>query len=150
MRLHSDIYDSDIRTLCHYQNEEEMCCYQKPLWFHNGVDPNYLERKEGKKIIFNDALNTFYIRLYDVRHMVKDHSERNSAAATIWATLSDYQKGFQRQDSTYHGLCYISHEASIICTIYNCFIIIFMLLKKITQKCHRLICIFYFMYFYVR
>ena len=25
--------------------------------------------------IFNDALNTFYLRLYGVRHMVKDHSD---------------------------------------------------------------------------
>ena len=30
-------------------------------------------RKEGN-ILFNDALNTFYLRLYGVRHMVKDHS----------------------------------------------------------------------------
>ena len=31
----------------------------------------------GKKgnVLFNDALNTFYLRLYGVRHMVKDHSE---------------------------------------------------------------------------
>ena len=33
-------------------------------------------RKEGKRyILFNDALNTFYLRLYGVRHMVKDHSD---------------------------------------------------------------------------
>ena len=25
--------------------------------------------------LFNDALNTFYLRLYGVGHMVKDHSE---------------------------------------------------------------------------
>ena len=29
-------------------------------------------RKEGT-VLFNDALNTFYLRLYGVRHMVKDH-----------------------------------------------------------------------------
>ena len=47
------------------------------------------EKKEGN-VIFNDALNTFYLRLYGVRHMVKDHSdsERKPAAAT-WATLFD-------------------------------------------------------------
>ena len=27
-------------------------------------------------VLFNDALNTFYLRLYGVRHMVNDHSER--------------------------------------------------------------------------
>ena len=25
--------------------------------------------------LFNNALNTFYLRLYDVGHMVKDHSD---------------------------------------------------------------------------
>ena len=30
--------------------------------------------KEGN-ILFNNALNTFYLRLYGVRHMVKDHSD---------------------------------------------------------------------------
>ena len=31
-------------------------------------------RKEGN-VLFNDALNTFYLRLYGVSHMVKDHSD---------------------------------------------------------------------------
>ena len=26
-------------------------------------------------VLFNDALNTFYLRLYGVRHVVKDHSD---------------------------------------------------------------------------
>ena len=26
-------------------------------------------------VLFNDTLNTFYVRLYGVRHMVKDHSD---------------------------------------------------------------------------
>ena len=47
---------------------------------------------EGKKgnVLFNDTLNTFYLQLYGVGHMVKDHSdsERKPAAAT-WTTLSD-------------------------------------------------------------
>ena len=48
-----------------------------------------ITRKEGN-VLFNDALNTFYLRLYGVRHIVKYHpdSERKPAAAT-WATLSD-------------------------------------------------------------
>ena len=28
-----------------------------------------------RKVLFNDTLNTFYLRLYGVRHMVKDHSD---------------------------------------------------------------------------
>ena len=30
--------------------------------------------KEGN-VLFNDALNTFYLRLYGVIHIVKDHSD---------------------------------------------------------------------------
>ena len=44
-------------------------------------------RKKGN-VLFNDALNTVYLRLYDVRHMVKNYSYRKPAAAT-WAILSD-------------------------------------------------------------
>ena len=46
------------------------CCFKKKkkkLKFFEG-------RKEGN-VLFNDALNTFYLRLYGVRHMVKDHSD---------------------------------------------------------------------------
>ena len=33
--------------------------------------------EEGRKesFLFNDALNTFYLRLYDVGYMIKDHSD---------------------------------------------------------------------------
>ena len=43
-----------------------------------------------ENVLINDVLNTFYLRLYGVGHMVNDHSdsERKPAAAT-WATLSD-------------------------------------------------------------
>ena len=35
-----------------------------------------LSRAERERnVLFNDALNTFYLRLYGVRHMVKDHSD---------------------------------------------------------------------------
>ena len=49
----------------------------------------FMGRKEGN-VLFNDTLNTFYLWLYGVGHMVKDHSdsERKPAAAT-WAILSD-------------------------------------------------------------
>ena len=45
--------------------------------------------KEGN-VLFNDALNTFYLRLCGVGHIVtyNSDSERKPAAAT-WATLSD-------------------------------------------------------------
>ena len=78
-------------------------------------------RKEGRKegtVLFNDALDTFYLRLYGIDHMVNDHSDSergnplpppgllfpiNSKGSFICTTL--------RQDSTYHGLCYTSRGA---------------------------------------
>ena len=47
------------------------------------------DRKEGN-VLFNDALNFFYLRLYGVGHMVKDP---------------------YRQDDTYHGFRYTSRGA---------------------------------------
>ena len=40
-------------------------------------DENSIERhnQTERNVLFNDALNTFYLRLYGVRHMVKDHSD---------------------------------------------------------------------------
>ena len=47
------------------------------------------QEKEGN-VLFNDALNTFYLRLYDIRHMVKDHYEREETRCRhIGYTLSD-------------------------------------------------------------
>ena len=52
--------------------------------------------------LFNDALNTLYLRLYDARHMVKDHS--------------DSEKG--NPLPRLHGLLFpISRKGSFICTI---------------------------------
>ena len=38
----------------------------------------HLLRSKEENVIFNDALNTFYLRLYGVRHLVKDHSDSES------------------------------------------------------------------------
>ena len=57
-------------------------------------------RKEGS-VLFNDALNTFYLRLYGVRHMVKDHS--------------DCERG--NSLSPYGLLFPINSKGSFICTI---------------------------------
>ena len=46
-----------------------------PLDINDDGDNDTLHRKEGN-VLFNDTLNTFYLQLYGVRHMVKDHSER--------------------------------------------------------------------------
>ena len=69
-------------------------------------------------VLFNDALNTFYLRLYGVRHMVKDHSdsEKGNQLPPHRLLLSINSKGSfialsHRQDNTYHGLCYTSRGA---------------------------------------
>ena len=36
---------------------------------------NYDHKEEGRSVLFNNTLNTFYLRLYGVGHMVKDHSD---------------------------------------------------------------------------
>ena len=57
-------------------------------------------KKEGN-VLFNDALNTVYLRLYGVRHMVKDHS--------------DSEKGNPLPP---HRLLFtINNKGSFICTI---------------------------------
>ena len=33
------------------------------------------ERERERDVLFNDPLNTFYLRLYGVKHMVKNHSD---------------------------------------------------------------------------
>ena len=62
--------------------------------------------KEGN-VLFNDALNIFYLRLYGVGHMLKDHldSERgNPLPPQRFFYMSN------RQDSTYH-IIYTSRRA---------------------------------------
>ena len=69
-------------------------------------------------VLFNDALNTFYLWLYGVRHMVKDHSdsERGHPLPPQRLLFPISSKGSfictsHRQDSTYHSLCYTSRGA---------------------------------------
>ena len=74
-------------------------------------------RKEGN-VLFNDALNTFYLRLYGVRHMIKDNSDSekgnplppHSYSLRLTARVLLYAPS-HRQDSTYHSLCYTSRGA---------------------------------------
>ena len=72
--------------------------------------------KEGN-VLFNDALNTFYLQLYGIRHMVKDHSDRREETCcrhmgySFRLTRVLLYAPSHRQDSTYHGLCYTSRGA---------------------------------------
>ena len=88
--------------------------------------------KEGN-VLFNDALNTFYLRLYGVGHMVKDYSDSerernvlfNDALNTFYLQLygircmvkdhSDSEKG--NPLSPHRLLLSINSNGSFICTI---------------------------------
>ena len=57
--------------------------------------------RKGGNVLFNDTLNTFYLRLYGVGHVVKDHS--------------DSERGNPLPP---HGLLFlINSKGSFICTI---------------------------------
>ena len=81
-----------------------MTCYSLSLchsWLAGRSGLVFQQRERERNVLFNDALNTFYLRLYGVRHMVKDHS--------------DSEKGKPLQP---HGLLLsISSKGSFICTI---------------------------------
>ena len=71
--------------------------------------------KEGN-VVFNNALNTFYLWLYGVGRMVKDHSdsERGNPLpphGLLFPISSNGSFISHRQDSTYHSLCYTSRGA---------------------------------------
>ena len=69
-----------------------------------------------RNVLINDALNTFYLRLYEVGRMANDHSnsERGNPLPPLHgiffrlaARVLLYAPS-HRQDSTYHGLWYTS------------------------------------------
>ena len=82
------------------------------------TDGDTFQGRKEWNVLFNDALNTFYLRLYGVRHMVKDHSdsEKETRCRHIGYSLRLTTRVLlyapaHRQDSTYHSLCYTSHGA---------------------------------------
>ena len=81
MRYRFNTPSYDERTLYHGVVDDD---YDNDYDDDDDSDDNSLvcgvgmiERKKEKEriFLFNDALNTFYLRLYGVRHMVKDHSD---------------------------------------------------------------------------
>ena len=63
----------------------------------------YKEGKEGN-VLFNDVLNTFYLRLYGIRHMVKYHSDSHMGFSFRLTARFFLYAPSRRQESTYHGL----------------------------------------------
>ena len=75
-------------------------CFKMGVEEYVGTSKSRRGRKEGN-VLFNDALNTFYLRLYGVRHMVKDNSDSE-----------------RRNPLPPHGLLFsINSKGSFICTI---------------------------------
>ena len=80
---------------------------EKRPWYVTILSVGWKDRKE-RNILFNDALNTFYLRLYGVRHMVKNHSdsERGNPLPLHRLLFPISSKGFflyapsHRQDNT--------------------------------------------------
>ena len=75
-------------------------------------------RTKERNALFNDALNTFGLRLYGVSHMVKDHSDneritscRHMGYSFRLAAKVILYASSHRQESTYHGFCYTSRGA---------------------------------------
>ena len=98
------------------RNLVELCNTLTNLWF----DAIWIAatQKEGRSVLFNDALNTFYLRLHGVGHMVKDHSdsERGNPLPPHGLLFPISSKFFlyapsHRQDNIYHSLCYTSRGA---------------------------------------
>ena len=52
-----------------------MCTMLYVGWSYKLALGVMMYRQQEGNVLFNDALNTFYLRLYGVRYMVKDHSD---------------------------------------------------------------------------
>ena len=78
---------------------ENVCTYREKRIREEIKREKGMERE--RNVLFNDALNTFYLRLYGVGHMVEDHS--------------DSERGNPLPP---HGLLFpINSKGSFICTI---------------------------------
>ena len=60
--------------------------------------------RKKANVLFNDPLNTFYLRLYGVGHLVKDLSDRNPLPPLhgLLHGLDLLQALSHNQDSTFH------------------------------------------------
>ena len=95
-----------LSTAAHYRHQTQTGVtagipLTSVFWRLQLASVSQILRKEGNAL-FNDALNTFYLQLYGVKHMVKDHSD--SDKGNLLPPL--------------HGLLFsINSKGSFICTI---------------------------------
>ena len=90
--------------------------YFAHLWYKNRSNfTSTMNEKEGN-VLFNNVLNTFYLRLYGIGQTVKDQSdsERRNQLSPIhelpFLLAARYLlcAPSHRQNSTHHGICYTS------------------------------------------
>ena len=91
-------------------NADEKCCCKIDLYrkssqhwqvtFFGSKQKQILGERE-RNVLFNNTLNTFYLRLYGIRHMVKDHCDSEKGNPLLPHRL----------------LLSISSKGSFICTI---------------------------------
>ena len=103
------------------------------------------ERERERNVLFNDTLNTFYLQLYGVRHMVKDHSDSEKGNIGYFYQLTARVLLYapsHRQDNTYHGLCYTSCGAldGVTVQFTCCWTVVLKTVVQIPsgQSCHNL------------
>ena len=74
---------------------------------NNAFLSNYLNVQclGRKEMFYLTTLNTFYLRLYGIRHMVKDHTDTDRGNLLLPHRLLF---SINSKDNTYHSLCYTS------------------------------------------
>ena len=91
-----------------YTMHYNQCIQCNTIHVHNAMytmqyNPCIQCNTRERNVLFNDALNTFYLRLYGVRHMVKEHSDSEKGNLLLPHRL----------------LLSINSKGSFICTIPN-------------------------------
>ena len=78
-----------VHTLIHIHIYFECISFRQIQKYQ--IECYFCVRKVEFFLLFNDALKTFYLWLYGIRHMIKDHLDDKSIAIVtiVWATLSD-------------------------------------------------------------
>ena len=117
-----DSYGSHSNICISERDEEVTYCRGDKPWFLELLTMLAKHcpqgRKREKNVLFNDALNTFYLRLYGVRHMVRtilivrkeSRCRHIGYSCRLTARVLLYTPS-HRHDNTYHGLCYTSRGA---------------------------------------
>ena len=80
--IHVDVSHTYTHPYRHTQRHTERETHthtQTPTHPYTYTDRHTQRRKEEGNVLFNDTLNTFYLRLYGVGHMVKDHTDSERA-----------------------------------------------------------------------